>query len=134
MHTEYLIYTLISIEPLICFFFQGSTVLFVLLSELPQYNDKIIFGSALAPAAFMTTSPSMLIKWLANEDFYRFFTQTFGIKNELARDNFPFSLFATCTLNKYTLEFCLQTLISIVGGSREQINLVCTNNIHILFV
>lgn len=33
---------------------QGTTAFFVMCSELPDYNDKIILANALAPVAFMS--------------------------------------------------------------------------------
>lgn len=44
---------------------QGTTSFFVMLSEKPEYNDKIISMHALAPVAFLTHVKSPPIKFLA---------------------------------------------------------------------
>ena len=41
---------------------QGTTQYFVLLSELPEYNDKIRAGFLMAPPVFMGNSPSPLFR------------------------------------------------------------------------
>lgn len=41
---------------------QGTTALTVLLCMLPEYNDKIIQAHLMAPAVFMTNTPSQLVR------------------------------------------------------------------------
>lgn len=41
---------------------QGATAFFVMLSERPEYNDKIEMMHALAPAVFLSHSKSPLIR------------------------------------------------------------------------
>ncbi|KAH8410817.1 hypothetical protein KR222_011219, partial [Zaprionus bogoriensis] len=43
---------------------QGTTVYLVLLSERPEYNDKIESGHLLAPCAFFKNGKSPIFKWL----------------------------------------------------------------------
>lgn len=45
-------------------FSQGTTVLFIMLSEWPEYNDKISSMIALAPIVFMKHSENYLLKIL----------------------------------------------------------------------
>lgn len=44
---------------------QGTTAFFVMLSEKPEYNDKIDFMHALAPVAYLTNVVSPPIKLLS---------------------------------------------------------------------
>ena len=44
---------------------QGTTSFFVMASELPNYNDKIISMQALAPVAFMSNLKSPLVRLAA---------------------------------------------------------------------
>lgn len=44
---------------------QGTTAFFVMCSELPQYNSKILLVNALAPIAYMTHVKSPLAKFIA---------------------------------------------------------------------
>lgn len=41
---------------------QGTTSFFVMTSELPEYNDRIIAMQALAPVAFMSNLRSPMIR------------------------------------------------------------------------
>ena len=43
----------------------GTTVYFVMISELPSYNNKIISSQLLAPATYMHNTKSPYIWWLA---------------------------------------------------------------------
>ncbi|XP_036330298.1 lipase 3 isoform X2 [Rhagoletis pomonella] len=47
---------------------QGSTVFFVLLSERPEYNDKFVSASLLAPVAFLAHLRSPPLRIMAAED------------------------------------------------------------------
>lgn len=49
----------------------GTTVYIVLISELPQYGDKIISSQLLAPAAYMHNVRSPYVIWMATY-FYSF--------------------------------------------------------------
>lgn len=44
---------------------QGTTAFFVMASQLPQYNSKIILMNALAPIAYMTNAKSPIAKFVA---------------------------------------------------------------------
>lgn len=44
---------------------QGTTIFWVLCSERPDYNDKILAMHAMAPAAFMHNTLSPFARWLA---------------------------------------------------------------------
>lgn len=45
---------------------QGTTSFFVMVSEKPEYNEKIKVMVALAPVAFMENVPSQFVLYLAN--------------------------------------------------------------------
>jgi len=44
---------------------QGSTSFFVMCSELPEYNEKVIFMQALSPTVYMQHTRSPVLKFLS---------------------------------------------------------------------
>lgn len=102
----------------------GTTVYLVLISELPQYGDKIISSQLLAPAAYMHNVKSPYVIWMATY-FYSFTlalqwqgTYYFEPTNEMdnaaayndCRDGAPFQ------------EMCTITTFLIAGFNSQEMN------------
>ena len=62
---------------------QGTTCLFVLLSEKPEYNDKIIKVAAYAPIAFASHMRSPIINFFSKISTPLYVRQKFKLKKKL---------------------------------------------------
>ncbi|XP_077291621.1 lipase 3-like isoform X2 [Arctopsyche grandis] len=104
---------------------QGSTSFFVMGSERPEYNDKIILMQALGPAAYMSHLKSPIVK------YYAPFASTIDIimsmigLNEVM-PNSKFSIAAAhllCNKDSKLLPLCTNFIFFMCGFSPNQLNL-----------
>lgn len=104
---------------------QGTTVYYVMTSQLPEYNDKIKVGASLAPIGFMNhmTSPLLQIMsfWTGTIEAL---TSLVGINEFLPNTDFIKYIVgdALCQEDSVTQFLCTNTLFAICGFSRAQMN------------
>uniref|UniRef100_A0A8D8WS60 Lipase 3 n=1 Tax=Cacopsylla melanoneura TaxID=428564 RepID=A0A8D8WS60_9HEMI len=100
----------------------GTTIFFVMASERPEYNDKILVQLSLGPVAyyFHTRSPVKLLApftpglvKIADVLFHGELLSRSFILNEVLK--------AFCTLNKAQMIFCRELLSLIFGRDNEQL-------------
>ncbi|CAL1287331.1 unnamed protein product [Larinioides sclopetarius] len=94
---------------------QGSTIAFALLSQKPEYNEKINMLIALAPAAFVghTTSPiRYLIPFTANVNFL---FSILGVKEILSSN--IFSKYSSEILCNTKFKFICEDIIFLICGT-----------------
>lgn len=104
---------------------QGTTAFFVMASELPEYNDKILSMNALAPAAYMKhlrsyamwgmaymlkTAPAFVLNWLGVNAFKPNSKVNKLLGEYMCQDSAP------------TQIMCKQTLFLIGGYDSKQLN------------
>uniref|UniRef100_A0A1L8DPY1 Lipase n=2 Tax=Nyssomyia neivai TaxID=330878 RepID=A0A1L8DPY1_9DIPT len=103
---------------------QGTTTLFVMLSLLPEYNEKIIMANALAPVAFMSNLKSPFVRAFSPFVFILdILTSLLGM-NEFAPSTAMMKLggYFLCKDTTIFQEICVNTIFLISGYDSEQLN------------
>uniref|UniRef100_A0A1B0CF41 Partial AB-hydrolase lipase domain-containing protein n=2 Tax=Lutzomyia longipalpis TaxID=7200 RepID=A0A1B0CF41_LUTLO len=102
---------------------QGTTVLFVMLSLKPQYNDKLLSAQALAPIAFMSHLKSPFIRAIAPFNSFDLFTKLIGA-DEFAPTNEAFELggYLACQDASPIQDLCSNIIFIICGFNSQQLN------------
>uniref|UniRef100_A0AAR5PTV1 Lipase n=2 Tax=Dendroctonus ponderosae TaxID=77166 RepID=A0AAR5PTV1_DENPD len=104
---------------------QGTTVYYVLMATYPEYNEKIIVSTTLAPIGFMSHMTSPLLKVLS------FWTGTLdtllgliGVNEFLPNNDFIKYVVGDtlCQEDAITQFLCTNALFAICGFSRAQMN------------
>lgn len=104
---------------------QGTTAYFVLISELPNYGDKILSSQLLAPAAYMHNVKSPYVIWLATylysvEDMYqKSGTHYFAPTNEM---DIAGGL-EDCKDGAPNQDMCTMTIFLIAGFNSQEMNM-----------
>ncbi|XP_069696403.1 lipase 1-like isoform X2 [Periplaneta americana] len=100
----------------------GTTMFFVMMSQKPQYNEKIILMSGFAPVAFFTPSKNPVFHFIetVSEGILERMLSAIGINEFLPQNTIlnPISTFA-CKESAFTQRFCLSFIFSIVGKSSQ---------------
>lgn len=101
----------------------GTTALFAMLSEMPEYNERIKLFIALAPVAFMShiKSPLRLLAPFSKdiEKIMKFFGQNeFLPQNKIIKWLSKYG----CEMNEVERYICENTLFVIAGFDKEQYN------------
>jgi len=110
----------------------GTTVYFVMISEIPSYNDRIISSQMLAPATYMHNTRSPYVIWLAmwmhtiDMALQLMGTYYFAPTNEMdiaagyaqCRDGAPFQ------------EMCMINTFLIAGFNSQEVNRTMLPVIH----
>ncbi|XP_033209290.1 lipase 3-like isoform X2 [Belonocnema kinseyi] len=104
---------------------QGSTSFFVMASELPKYNEKIISMNALAPIAFCKNlkSPLARILDLASNEI-EVLTKLIGIYEFPPTNLFLVKIISkVCDETSFIQPLCVNLLFILCGFSPSQMNL-----------
>ncbi|XP_058794705.1 lipase 3-like [Phymastichus coffea] len=104
---------------------QGSTSFFVMLSEHPEYNDKIHAMFSLAPVAYCSHMRSPIFQFMALFDQpIKILTALIGINEFKPTDEF-FTTFTTalCQERVITQPICENVLFMIAGFNEAQMDL-----------
>lgn len=105
---------------------QGTTVLFVMLSLRPEYNEKIILANALAPVSYIRNMKSPFFKAMAPFVFiFDKIASLLGI-NEFAPSSAMLQLGGSilCRDQSIFQEICANVLFLICGFDSDQLNKV----------
>ncbi|KAK4886631.1 hypothetical protein RN001_002902 [Aquatica leii] len=103
---------------------QGTTLFYVMCSELPEYNKKIRVMFSMAPIAWMGSMTSPLMKLIAMADWIVGpFLELIGMYEFLPQNSF----YATigdilCGDNSLLQPLCANALFAICGFNKEQMN------------
>lgn len=105
---------------------QGTTAFFIMCSELPEYNDKIVSMIGLAPVGSMANIISPIIRLLFNADAFQYL---FSIGQYNFFPNTDFSRYI-CTDNEIYKIVCTNLVFLFFGFDRGQINVT---NLPVIF-
>lgn len=105
---------------------QGSTIFWVMMSELPEYNSKIILMQAFAPVAFMTNPRSPVVQAFAqNLQTVEVLFATMGIFEFMpSSDWLRTSTQLFCSETSSMAYMCQNALFLVVGFDPQQMNSV----------
>ncbi|XP_055681859.1 lipase 3-like [Lutzomyia longipalpis] len=103
---------------------QGSTTFWVLLSERPEYNSKIIMMQSFAPVAFMANPRSPIVQAFAqNLPAVEMMFATFGIYEFMpSSDWLRTSTQLLCSETSPVAYICKNSLFLVVGFDPKQMN------------
>uniref|UniRef100_A0A1L8DPW0 Lipase n=2 Tax=Nyssomyia neivai TaxID=330878 RepID=A0A1L8DPW0_9DIPT len=103
---------------------QGTTSMFIMLSERPEYNDRIILAQALAPVAFMSNLRSPFIRALSpHVNAVDMWTSLLGMHEFLPSDSMmQMGGYLLCRDESWFQEVCANALFLIGGFNSEQLN------------
>ncbi|XP_023720755.1 lipase 3 isoform X2 [Cryptotermes secundus] len=100
----------------------GTTMFFVMMSQRPEYNEKIYAMLAFAPVAFFTPSKNPVIHFVQTmaEMFLEKLFKVIGLNEFLPQDGVlnPISI-AACKASVFTNSLCVGFIFSIVGKSTQ---------------
>lgn len=104
---------------------QGCTTLFVMCSERPEYNKKILFGNMLAPAAYMSPMKNFLFNLFSDID--KVFplvplADSIGLYEFLPSEEL-YGLFGRDFCYNKTNSICERTISFFLGKGTDQWNL-----------
>ncbi|CAH0746627.1 unnamed protein product [Diatraea saccharalis] len=106
----------------------GTTTFFTMMSQKPEYNDKLIAFVALAPAVYIDNMKEISVFFLKSMDIATTLRQrgmlAVGLKQDimdLVAENF-------CTAKNPDQDVCMRFIYAIVGEDYEQHNWVCNIN------
>ncbi|CAH0718898.1 unnamed protein product, partial [Brenthis ino] len=98
----------------------GTTTAFIMLSERPEYNDKLLSYVALAPAVYLTNI-KLFAEWTLKEFPILEYLRSVGV---LAIDINPEALYllvqAWCSVREVRLNVCMRVVYRFVGNDEEQ--------------
>ena len=100
---------------------QGTTVLMVLLSTRPEYNQKIIHAHLLAPAVFMKYCPHPAIRILANENTQKMMNRIGLYRTPFIKNVEVFGDVFCTEKSKNTVLVCQSLLLTLAGRNKGDI-------------
>lgn len=103
---------------------QGTTVYYVMLSERPEYNDKIIAQYSLSPIAFVSHLFGPMLRMLTYfEKVIKFSVDLLNI-HELKHNNIIFKYFfhKFCSTH-FVQELCAREIFSVTGHNPKEFNM-----------
>lgn len=103
---------------------QGTTAFFVMASERPEYNDKIILGSMMAPSAYLNPTTHLMVKfWSSFTTPLEFLANSAGIYELFPNGRFTKTFAKYLCGNRFTSRnLCASLLCTSMGKNSDQFN------------
>ncbi|KAL4703343.1 hypothetical protein ACJJTC_013109 [Scirpophaga incertulas] len=98
----------------------GTTSFFTMMSQRPEYNDKLIAFVALAPAVYLDNIKPMASFLLKSIDIVNTLRQQGMMSAEFRRDIKDFVAGSVCSAKHAQYDVCMRMIFSIVGEDYEQ--------------
>ncbi|XP_045778232.1 lipase 3-like isoform X2 [Maniola jurtina] len=98
----------------------GTTSFFVMMSERPEYNDKIISFVALAPAVYLSNIKPLAVTALKTLELPERMRAQGMLSVSLSRDILDLLIGSMCFRGKPEDDICMRIVYMIVGEDNEQ--------------
>ncbi|CAH2979964.1 unnamed protein product [Chilo suppressalis] len=98
----------------------GTTTFFTMMSQKPEYNDKLIAFVALAPAVYVDNMKDIATFFLKSMDIITTLRQRGMLALGFKQDVMDFVAESFCTARNPESDVCMRIMYSIVGEDYEQ--------------